>query len=322
MGIRMRRVIESYEYQVGEEAQGKRLDLFLKEQLPEATRNYLEKLITEGYVLCNEKVITKNGKKLKGKEIIQVWSPEEEEMNIEAENIPLGIVYEDEYLFVVNKPANMLVHPALGNYTGTLVNALLYYCKENLSDMNGVIRPGIVHRLDKDTTGLIIVAKNNQVHSKLSLMFQEKTIRKTYAAIVKGRFSEERKEGYLETLIARDQKDRKKMTVSQVQGKKAISCYRVLINGEKHSLVEVNIETGRTHQIRVHMKYLNHPILGDTIYGQEDTKYRRQMLHAYRLEFVHPITEEKICLEGKLPEDFIEAGKRVFNGRDIETVLV
>src|SRR3712207_1546638 len=221
-----------------------------------ATRNYLEKLITEGYVLCNEKVITKNGKKLKGKEIIQLCIPEEEEMNIEAENIPLDIVYEDEYLLVVNKPANMVVHPALGNYTGTLVNALLYYCKENLSDMNGVIRPGIVHRLDKDTTGLIIVAKNNQVHSKLALMFQEKTIRKTYVAIVKGRFSEERKEGYLETLIARDQKDRKKMTVSQVQGKKAISCYRVLINGEKHSLVEVNIETGRTHQIRVHMKYL------------------------------------------------------------------
>lgn len=322
MGIRMRRIVENYEYQVGEEDQGKRLDLFLKEQLPEATRSYLEKLITEGYVFCNEKVITKNGRKLKGKEVIQLAIPEEEKMEIVAENIPLDIVYEDKYLLVVNKQANMVVHPALGNYSGTLVNALLYYCKENLSDMNGVIRPGIVHRLDKDTTGLIIVAKNNQVHSKLALMFQEKTIRKTYVAIVKGRFSEERKEGRLETLITRDPKDRKKMTVSQIQGKKAISNYRVLLDGDKHSLVEVKIETGRTHQIRVHMKYLNHPILGDIVYGQEDTKCKRQMLHAYRLEFIHPITEEAICLEGKLPEDFIEAGKRVFDGKDVGTVLI
>lgn len=318
----MRSILEKYQYQVQEEDQGKRLDLFLKEQLPEATRNYLEKLITEGYVQCDEKVITKNGKKLKGKERIQLLIPEEEEIKIEAENIPLDIVYEDEHLLVINKVANMVVHPALGNYTGTLVNALLHYCKESLSDVNGMIRPGIVHRLDKDTTGLIMVAKNNKIHSKLALMFQEKTIHKTYLAIVKGRFSEEKKEGRLETYITRDIKDRKKMTVSKENGKKAISNYRVLLEGEKHSFVEVKIETGRTHQIRVHMKYLNHPILGDSVYGQEDAICLRQMLHAYRLEFIHPVTQEKMCLEGKLPQDFIEAGKRVFHGKDIDTVLV
>ena len=219
----MRPIIESYQYQAQEKDQGKRLDLFLKEQLPEATRSYLEKLITEGYVKCNEKVITKNGKKLKGKEAIQVSIPEEEEMKMEAEKLPLDIVYEDEYLLVINKAANMVVHPALGNYTGTLVNALLYYCKESLSDVNGTLRPGIVHRLDKDTTGLIVVAKNNQIHHRLALMFQEKTIHKTYLAIVKGRFSEEKKEGDLVTLIARDMKDRKKMAVSQSHGKKAVS---------------------------------------------------------------------------------------------------
>lgn len=318
----MRAIIESYQYQAQETDQGKRLDLFLKEQLPEATRSYLEKLITEGYVKCNEKVITKNGKKLKGKEAIQVFIPEEEEMKLEAEKLPLDIVYEDEYLLVINKAANMVVHPALGNYTGTLVNALLYYCKESLSDVNGTLRPGIVHRLDKDTTGLIVVAKNNQIHHRLALMFQEKTIQKTYLAIVKGRFSEEKKEGDLVTLIARDRKDRKKMAVSQSHGKKAVSHYKVLWSGEKHSLVEVNIKTGRTHQIRVHMKYLNHPILGDAVYGQEDLQCSRQMLHAYRLEFVHPVTKEEMCFEGKLPEDFLEAGKRVFDGKDIYTVLV
>ncbi|CAL7887841.1 RluA family pseudouridine synthase [Fusobacterium necrophorum] len=318
----MRAIIESYRYQAQETDQGKRLDLFLKEQLPEATRSYLEKLIAEGYVKCDEKVITKNGKKLKGKEAIQVFIPEEEEMKMEAEKLPLDIVYEDEYLLVINKPANMVVHPALGNYTGTLVNALLYYCKETLSDVNGTLRPGIVHRLDKDTTGLIVVAKNNQIHHRLALMFQEKTIHKTYLAIVKGRFSEEKKEGDLVTLIARDRKDRKKMAVSQSHGKKAVSHYKVLWSGEKHSLVEVNIKTGRTHQIRVHMKYLNHPILGDAVYGQEDLQCSRQMLHAYRLEFVHPVTKEEMCFEGKLPEDFLEAGKRVFDGKDIYTVLV
>lgn len=310
----MRKILEIYEYDATVEDQGKRMDLFLKEQFPEATRSYLEKLISESYVEVDSKILTKNGKKLKGKEHIKISIPEEEEMKIEAEKIPLEIVYEDEFLLVVNKAANMVVHPALGNSTGTLVNALLYYCKENLSDLNGVIRPGIVHRLDKDTTGLIIIAKNNQVHHKLSLMFQEKRIQKTYYAIVKGRFAEEKKQGRLETQIARDSKDRKKMTVVWEKGKLAISNYKVIAEGKNHSLIEVKIETGRTHQIRVHMKHLNHPILGDTVYGQADADYPRQMLHAYCLEFIHPMTGQEMKLTGGFPSDFIEAGKKVLNG--------
>lgn len=316
----MRKILEIYEYETKEEDQGKRLDLFLKEQLPEATRSYLEKLISESYVELNAKIITKNGKKLKGGEQIQISIPEEEQMNIEAENIPLDIVYEDEFLLIVNKPVNMVVHPALGNYRGTLVNALLYYCKESLSDINGSIRPGIVHRLDKDTTGLIIVAKNNKVHSKLSAMFQEKSIVKTYYAIVKGRFAEEKKQGRIETQIARDSKDRKKMTVVWDRGKTAITNYKVLAEGKAHSLVEVKIETGRTHQIRVHMKYLNHPILGDSVYGQADSEITRQMLHAYCLEFLHPITGQKMEVKGKIPEDFIAAGKKVLDGEEFISV--
>lgn len=306
----MRRIIEEYEYQAKIEDENKRLDLYLKEQLEEASRNYLEKLIEEGYVSLDGKVCTKKGKKLKGRERIQLFIPEEEEMDIQAENIPLSIIYEDEYLLVINKPHNMVVHPALGNYSGTLVNALLYYCKQ-LSDINGSIRPGIVHRLDKDTTGLLIVAKQNGVHHKLANLFQEKKIKKSYLAIVKGRFAEENKKGRLETKIARDEKDRKKMVVSYEKGKLAISNYEVLAEGAKHSLLRVDIETGRTHQIRVHMKYLNHVILGDSVYGQEDVLAKRQMLHAYRLEFPHPITGEILVLKADLPEDFIKVGKQV-----------
>lgn len=316
----MREIVETYEYEVTEEEQGKRLDLFLKKQLSEATRSYLEKLIYEGYVQVNGKVQRKNGKKLKRNEKIQISIPEEEQMNIEAENIPLEIVYEDEHFLVVNKGADMVIHPALGNYTGTLVNALLYYCSENLSDINGTIRPGIVHRLDKDTTGLVIVAKNNQVHSKLSLMFQERKIQKTYYALVKGRFAEENKEGRIETQIARDMKDRKKMAVVWGKGKKAVSSYKVLAEGKSHSFVEIKIETGRTHQIRVHMKYLNHPILGDSIYGQADEEVKRQMLHAYSLEFTHPMTGVAMNLKGTVPEDFRATGKRVFDGRELISV--
>lgn len=316
----MREIVETYEYEVTEEEQGKRLDLFLKKQLSEATRSYLEKLIYEGYVQVDGKVQRKNGKKLKRNERIQISIPEEEQMDIEAENIPLEIVYEDEYFLVVNKRADMVIHPALGNCTGTLVNALLYYCRENLSDINGSIRPGIVHRLDKDTTGLVIVAKNNQVHSKLSLMFQERKIQKTYYALVKGRFAEENKEGRIETQIARDMKDRKKMAVVWGKGKKAVSSYKVLAEGKSHSFVEIKIETGRTHQIRVHMKYLNHPILGDRVYGQADEEVKRQMLHAYSLEFTHPVTGVAMNLKGTIPEDFRATGKRVFDGREFISV--
>ena len=262
----MENIKEKFEFEVGSEYEGMRLDKYLSEQIEEATRSYLEKLIDNNYVKVNSKVINKNGRKLKLGEKIEVSIPEEENIDIEAENIFLDIVYENNDFIVINKNYGMVVHPAYGNYTGTLVNALLYYTN-NLSSINGNIRPGIIHRLDKDTSGLILVAKNNYAHAKLASMFTDKTIRKTYLCIVKGNFSEENLNGRIENLIGRDSKNRKKMAVVKENGKIAISNYRVIEQVEGYSLVEVAIETGRTHQIRVHMKSINHVILGDSTYG-------------------------------------------------------
>lgn len=285
----------------GEEARGKRLDAFLEENLEGMTRSYIKKLIDEGDIYIEEKKKVKSGNKLKGSEAVVVRIPEDEILNIEAEDLPIDIVFEDENMVVINKGPGMVVHPAPGNYTGTLVNAVMYHIKD-LSTINGVIRPGIVHRLDKDTSGLIIIAKNDEAHLKLTEMFKEKTIDKTYVCICKGNFKKH--EGRVENLIGRNPKDRKKMAVVEKNGKKAISNYRVLEQVEGFSLVEVGIETGRTHQIRVHMKSLNHPILGDEVYGSPSKKAKRQMLHAYKLEFNHPITGEEIKVVGDIPEDF------------------
>ena len=284
----MENIKEKFEFEVSPEYEGMRLDKYLAEQIEEATRSYLEKLIDNSYVKINSKVINKNGRKLKSGEKIEISIPEEENIDIEAENTPLDIVFENDDFILVNKKYNMVVHPAYGNYNGTLVNALLYYTN-NLSSVNGNIRPGIIHRLDKDTSGLILVAKNNYAHAKLASMFTDKTIHKTYLCIVKGNFSDENLEGRIENLIGRDTKDRKKMAVVKENGKLAISNYRVVEQVKDYSLVEVLIETGRTHQIRVHMKSINHPILGDVIYGSEDKNVKRQMLHAFKLEFLNPL---------------------------------
>ncbi|WP_147371767.1 RluA family pseudouridine synthase, partial [Fusobacterium nucleatum] len=304
----MENIKEKFEFEVSSEYEGMRLDKYLSEQIDEATRSYLEKLIDNNYVKINSKVINKNGRKLKQGEKIEVLIPEEENINIEAENIPLNVVYENDDFIVINKNYGMVVHPAYGNYTGTLVNALLYYTN-NLSSVNGNIRPGIIHRLDKDTSGLILVAKNDYAHAKLASMFTDKTIYKTYLCIVKGNFSEQNLSGRIENLIGRDSKDRKKMTVVKENGKIAISNYKVVEQVESYSLVEVAIETGRTHQIRVHMKSINHPILGDSTYGNEDKNVKRQMLHAYKLEFLNPLDNKKYIFKGKLFDDFIEVAK-------------
>ncbi|MCY7008030.1 RluA family pseudouridine synthase [Fusobacterium simiae] len=306
----MENIKEKFEFEVSSEYEGMRLDKYLSEQIDEATRSYLEKLIDNNYVKINSKVINKNGRKLKQGEKIEVLIPEEENINIEAENIPLNVVYENDDFIVINKNYGMVVHPAYGNYTGTLVNALLYYTN-NLSSVNGNIRPGIIHRLDKDTSGLILVAKNNYAHAKLASMFTDKTIYKTYLCIVKGNFSEQNLSGRIENLIGRDSKDRKKMTVVKENGKIAISNYKVVEQVESYSLVEVTIETGRTHQIRVHMKSINHPILGDPTYGNEDKNVKRQMLHAYKLEFLNPLDNKKYIFKGKLFDDFIEVAKKL-----------
>ena len=285
-----------------------RLDKVLTVELG-LSRTTIQSWLKAGLISVNGEVVKSNYKAQSGDEVT-ILQKEEDVITIQPENIPLDVIYENEDFIVLNKSYGMVVHPAYGNYTGTLVNALLYYTK-NLSSVNGNIRPGIIHRLDKDTSGLILVAKNNYAHAKLASMFIEKTIHKTYLCIVKGNFSEENLSGKIENLIGRDTKDRKKMAVVKENGKIAISNYRVVEQVEGYSLVEVAIETGRTHQIRVHMKSINHVILGDSVYGTEDKNVKRQMLHAYKLEFLNPLDNKEYVFKGKLFNDFIEVAKRL-----------
>ena len=289
---------------VEEEDKGTRLDQYLVKQL-DLTRTRVQNLIKENNIKVNNEK-TKVAYKIEPNDSVRVYIPEVVEKDIEAEDIKLDIVYQDGDIAIINKYSGMVVHPAHGHYSGTLVNAILFQIKY-LSGINGEMRPGIVHRLDKDTSGLIIVAKNDKAHTKLTEMFKNKEIKKTYLAIVKGKVSKET--GRIETNIGRDEKDRKKMSVSrdEKKGKLAITTYKVIDSNERYSLLDVNIETGRTHQIRVHMKHIGYPILGDIVYGRPDNKIMRQMLHAYKLEFKHPITSEEMVLEAQLPKDFVEA---------------
>ncbi|BDU51093.1 RluA family pseudouridine synthase [Haliovirga abyssi] len=283
------------------EDENKRLDQYLNEKMEGYSRAYIQNLIKDGLIEIKGIKKIKSSYKLKGNEDIQVNIPENEELEIVAEDIPLNIIYQDKDIAVINKTANMVVHPAPGNYSGTLVNAIMHHIKD-LSGINGVLRPGIVHRLDKNTSGLIIVAKNDLAHRELTEMFKEKTIKKTYIAIVNGKLKKEK--GRIETLVGRNPKDRKKMAVVYRNGKNAITNYWVLDEKDGYSLVKVQIETGRTHQIRVHMKSLGHSILGDDVYGKTSKIAARQMLHAYKLEFMHPVTKKEMKLTGEIPEDF------------------
>ena len=304
----MKKYKEIIEIKVEEKDKGKRLDAFLSEFFEDATRSYIQKLIDNENVSIDNKSKTKSGNKLKGKEIIIVKIPEDEVLEILPENIPIDIVYEDKDMVIINKDPGVIVHPAQGYYTGTLVNAVLYHIKD-LSTINGVIRPGIVHRLDKDTSGLIVIAKNDIAHVKLTDMFKDKTIEKRYVCICKGNFKNI--SGRVETLIGRDSKDRKKMAVVTENGKIAITNYEVIDSVQGFSLVDVGIETGRTHQIRVHMKSLNHPILGDEVYGSSSDLIKRQMLHSYYLKFNHPITGKEMVILGELKEDFKDVAKKL-----------
>ena len=289
---------------VEEEDKGTRLDQYLVKQL-DLTRTRVQNLIKENNIKVNNEK-TKVAYKIEPNDSVRVYIPEVVEKDIEAEDIKLDIVYQDGDIAIINKYSGMVVHPAHGHYSGTLVNAILFQIKD-LSGINGEMRPGIVNRLDKDTSGWIIVAKNDKAHTKLTEMFKKKEKKKTYLAIVKGKVSKET--GRIETNIGRDEKDRKKMSVSrdEKKGKLAITTYKVIDSNERYSLLDVNIETGRTHQIRVHMKHIGYPILGDIVYGRPDNKIMRQMLHAYKLEFKHPITSEEMVLEAQLPKDFVEA---------------
>ena len=281
---------------------GVRIDKFLADNESELTRSAIQKLIDDKLVLCNDKAVAKNYK-LKANDEITVTVPEPVELDVEPEDIPLEIVYEDDDLLVVNKPKGMVVHPAAGNYTGTLVNALLFHCKGRLSSINGVIRPGIVHRIDKNTSGLLIVAKNDNSHNKLAEQIKAHSFTREYMAVVVGRLKE--KTGTVDAPIGRSKYDRKKMCVTEQNSKHAVTHYEVVEEFAGHSLVRFRLETGRTHQIRVHCAYIGHPVYADDVYGKAVKGIDGQCLHAKKIGFIHPTTDEYMEFDSELPEYFV-----------------
>lgn len=282
-----------------------RIDKFVCDNISDMSRAYVQKLIEDGFIKVNQNSVSKNYKLSDG-EIVSVSIPEPQTMEIKAENIPLDIVYEDNELMVINKPKDMVVHPAPGNYSRTLVNALLSYCKESLSGINGVIRPGIVHRIDKDTSGLLVIAKNDNSHKLLASQIKEHSFTREYEAIIKGKLKN--KAGTIKTNIGRHRTDRKKMSVVKIGGRVAITHYEVIKEYEQYSHIKLRLETGRTHQIRVHMSYLGHPILGDEVYGKkQDSRFdflKGQCLHARKLGFIHPVSNEYVEFTSELPDYF------------------
>ncbi len=282
---------------------GERIDKYLSEQLEDMTRSHIQKLIKENMVRVNGMAVKSNFK-LSASDQIEVEIPELKEPNILPENIPLDILYEDQDILVVNKPKGMVVHPAPGHYTGTLVNAIMYHCKDNLSGINGVMRPGIVHRIDMDTTGSLLICKNDRAHQALAEQLKEHSITRKYHAIVHGRLKED--EGTIDKPIGRHPIDRKKMSVHCTNGREAITHYRVLKRFQQFTYIECQLETGRTHQIRVHMSSIGHPILGDQIYGPAKCPYKLQgqTLHAKVLGITHPTTGEYMEFDAPLPDYF------------------
>ena len=279
-----------------------RIDKYITELLPNESRSYIQKLIKDGHILVDNSICKPNYK-VKGGETINIDIPEPIEANIEAEDIPLDIIYEDSDVLIVNKPKKMVVHPAPGNYSGTLVNALMYHCKDSLSNINGVLRPGIVHRIDKNTTGCLIVCKNNQSHNFVADQLSEHSINRIYVGIVCGALKDD--EGTIDAPIGRDKRNRKLMSVNE-DGKRAITHYKVLKRFRDYTYVQFKLETGRTHQIRVHMAHINHPLLGDDQYGRQKCKFNLtgQCLHAKTIGFIHPSTKEYVEYEVEEPEYF------------------
>ena len=290
---------------VGNEDVSKRLDIYLSEKIIDATRSYIKTLIDDEKITVNGKVV-KSGYKLKVGDEISVTIVERVKEDIEAEDIPLDIMYEDKDIIIVNKPKGMVVHPANGNYTGTMVNSLMHSHEGKLSSINGVIRPGIVHRIDKDTSGILVVAKNDNAHKLLSEQFKVHSIKRKYIALVKGIIKEDNVT--IDEPIGRSQKDRKKMAVTNKNSRNAVTHISVLkrFYTSNVTLVQAELETGRTHQIRVHMAHLHHPLVGDEIYGKKDSKFKveGQMLHAKYLGFIHPTTEKFVEFDSQLPKYF------------------
>lgn len=293
---------------------GKRLDNFTLQNVDNLTRSYIKNLIDDELVTVNGKK-RKAGYSLKENDIINIQIPEDKEANIKAEDIKLNIMYEDDDILIVDKEKGMVVHPANGNYSGTMVNSLMYSHKDKLSSINGTIRPGIVHRIDKDTSGILVVAKNDNAHKKLSEQFKVHSITRKYIALVKGIIKEDTMD--IDYPIGRSSKDRKKMAVTYKNSKEAKTHIKVLkrFYNSNVTLVEATLETGRTHQIRVHMAYVGHPLVGDEVYGKKDPRFKieGQMLHAKTLGFIHPTKNSYIEFESNLPEYYLEILKKLEN---------
>ena len=281
-----------------------RIDKYLIDKL-NVSRSKVQKLIDNDNVLVNGKVI-KASYIVKIDDVISVDTNLLEDVNIVPEDIKLDIVYEDDYLLVVNKPSGMVVHPAPGNYSGTLVNALMYHCNDNLSSVNGVVRPGIVHRIDADTSGLLLVAKNDEVHNELAKQISEKTVKREYVALVHGVINED--SATIDAPIGRDKDNRKKMAVTADNSKDAVTHLYVLERFEKATLIKCVLETGRTHQIRVHLNYIGYPIVNDPVYGHKKLENESfgQMLHAKTIGFVHPVTKEYLEFSSDVPSEFTD----------------
>ncbi len=292
------------EYLIVENDGGERIDRYLADVLEDKSRSYLQKLIKEGHVKVNDKPV-KSNYRLVFDDRVEVYMPEVKEPDIEPENIPLDILYEDKDVLLVNKPKQMVVHPAPGHYSGTLVNAIMFHCGNELSGINGVMRPGIVHRIDMDTTGSLVICKNDIAHQSLSDQLKEHSIHRIYEAIVHGNLKQD--EGTVNQPIGRHPTDRKKMSIHAKNGREAITHYKVLERFGNYTHIQCKLETGRTHQIRVHMSSIGHPLVGDIVYGPSKCPFlnlQGQTLHAKTLGFIHPTTNEYLEVSAPLPEYF------------------
>ena len=294
------------------EEPAERLDAFLADYFADLSRSRLQKLIKEGLVKVNDQKV-KPSQSLEIGDEVEVFVPMATPVAVVAEDIPLEVIYEDEDVIVINKPRGMVVHPAVGNYSGTLVNALMHHCKD-LSGINGELRPGIVHRIDKETSGLIIAAKNDKAHRGLVEQWQTREVKRYYKALLHGSMGEPG--GTVDAPIGRHPKDRKKMAVVPLTGRHAVTHYKVLERFAKYTLIEAKLDTGRTHQIRVHTHYLNHPVVGDIIYGPKGKSAVKigMLLHSASMEFRQPITGEIIKLEAPVPQDFAEMLEKLRSG--------
>lgn len=292
------------EYLVVENDGGERIDRYLADNFEDKSRSYLQKLIKDGQVKVNGKPVKANYR-LVFDDRVEIYMPEVKEPDIEPENIPLDILYEDKDVLLVNKPKQMVVHPAPGHYSGTLVNAIMYHCGSELSGINGVMRPGIVHRIDMDTTGSLVICKNDASHQSLSEQLKEHSINRIYEAIVHGNLKED--EGTVNAPIGRHPTDRKKMSIHAKNGREAVTHYKVLERFGNYTHIQCKLETGRTHQIRVHMSSIGHPLVGDMVYGPAKCPFpnlQGQTLHAKTLGFIHPSTNEYLEVNAPLPEYF------------------